>query len=92
MGRVMTYLVNIRIADIIDILIVAFVIYKFMELIKETRAEQLMKGILALFVFTQVTKMLNLYTMQWILDNTLFYGVFSLMIVFQPELRRDWNT
>ena len=88
MGRVMTYLVNIRIADIIDILIVAFVIYKFMELIKETRAEQLMKGILALFVFTQVTKMLNLYTMQWILDNTLFYGVFSLMIVFQPELRR----
>lgn len=84
----MTYLVNIRIADIIDILIVAFVIYKFMELIKETRAEQLMKGILALFVFTQVTKMLNLYTMQWILDNTLFYGVFSLMIVFQPELRR----
>lgn len=61
MGRVMTYLVNIRIADIIDILIVAFVIYKFMELIKETRAEQLMKGILALFVFASYQNAKSLY-------------------------------
>lgn len=88
MDRVITYAQNIRLADVIDIMIVAYIIYKLMMLIRETRAEQLIRGIIALLIFTAVTKQLNLYTIQWIINNILFYGVVSLLIVFQPELRR----
>ncbi len=88
MDRILTYAQNIRLADVIDIMIVAYIIYKLMMLIRETRAEQLIRGIIALLIFTAVTKQLNLYTIQWIINNILFYGVVSLLIVFQPELRR----
>lgn len=88
MERIITYAQNIRLEDVVDIMIVAFIIYKLMMLIRETRAEQLIRGIIALLIFTAVTKRLNLYTIQWIINNILFYGVVSLLIVFQPELRR----
>lgn len=80
--------INIRIRDIIDILIVAFVFYKFFLLIRETRAEQLIKGILILLVATKVSEWLQLFTINWILEKTMTVGVIALLIVFQPELRR----
>ena len=79
---------NIRIRDIIDILIVAVAFYKLFMLIRETRAEQLTKGILALFVFTKISDWLELYTVYWILENAMTVGVLAILIVFQPELRR----
>lgn len=79
---------NIRIRDIIDILIVAFAFYKLFMLIRETRAEQLIKGILVLFIATKVSEWLELYTVYWILDKTMTVGVIAILIVFQPELRR----
>lgn len=79
---------NIRIRDIIDILIVAFVFYKLFMLIRETRAEQLTKGILVLFVATKISEWLELYTVYWILEKTMTVGVLAILIVFQPELRR----
>lgn len=79
---------NIRIRDIIDILIVAIVIYKLLMLIRETRAEQLTKGILVLFVATKISEWLELFTVYWILENTMTVGVLAILIVFQPELRR----
>lgn len=79
---------NIRIADIIDIVVVALVFYKLFKLIRETRAEQLTKGIFALFVFTKLSGVLKLYTINWILDNAMKVGVIAILIVFQPELRR----
>ncbi len=88
MGKILIYLSNIRLEDVVDIMVVTVVIYKLMMLIRETRAEQLTKGIVALFILNEITKRLNLYTMKWILDTTLFYGMLSLLIVFQPELRR----
>ncbi len=80
--------VNLRVKDIIDILIVATAFYKLFQLIRETRAEQLTKGILALFVFTKVSEWLQLYTVFWILEKTMTVGILALIIVFQPELRR----
>ena len=53
---------GIGITDIVDILIVAFVIYKLLGLIKQTRAEQLLKGVLVLVVATFVTDLMNLHT------------------------------
>lgn len=81
---------NIRMGDIIDIIIVATVLYKLFSLIRETRAEQLIKGIFALFVFEKISGegWLELYTINWILKNTMTVGVIAILIVFQPELRR----
>lgn len=71
-------------------IIVAAIVYKLFSLIKETRAEQLIKGIFALFVFEKISGegWLELYTINWILKNTMTVGVIAILIVFQPELRR----
>lgn len=79
---------NMRIRDIIDILIVAAVIYKFYTLLRETRAEQLIKGIVVLVVLTVVSDRLQLYTINYILSNAMTVGLIALIVVFQPELRR----
>src|SRR5690606_11383753 len=79
-----------RIRDVIDIIVVAVVLYKVFTLIRETRAEQLIKGIFAIFVFEKISGegWLELYTINWILKNTMTVGVIAILIVFQPELRR----
>ena len=79
---------GISINDIIDILIVAFVVYKLLGLIKQTRAEQLLKGVLLLVVATFVSDVLELHTINWLLTGTLAIGAVAILIVFQPELRR----
>jgi diadenylate cyclase len=81
---------DIRIGDIVDILIVSAVLYKLFTLIRETRAEQLVKGIFAIFVIEKISGegWLELYTINWILKNTMTVGVIAILIVFQPELRR----
>ncbi len=80
--------INIRIKDIIDILIVAVMFYKIFSLIKETRAEQLIKGIIAFFVFAKLSGILKLYTVNWLMENAMTVGVIAILIMFQPELRR----
>ena len=79
---------GIALNDIIDILIVAFVIYKLLGLIKQTRAEQLLKGVVVLVVATFVTDLLELHTINWLLKGTVALGAVAILIVFQPELRR----
>lgn len=92
MNELLTFLkdlfLNMRIRDFIDIAIVAYVFYKLIGLIKETRAEQLIKGIIFILLATQISEWVGLYTINWILRNTLTVGVIALLIVFQPELRR----
>jgi len=79
---------NIGIKDLIDIGIVAYVFYKIYMLLKETRAKQLVKGIMVLLVVTQLSEWFQLHVMNWILINTMTVGLIALLIVFQPELRR----
>lgn len=79
---------GVGISDFIDILIVAFVVYKILEFIKETRAVQLVKGLSILVVVTFLSDKFNLYTLNWILVNTMTLGAVALVVVFQPELRR----
>ncbi|HZK38060.1 MAG TPA: diadenylate cyclase CdaA [Clostridia bacterium] len=79
---------NINIRDIIDMAIVAFVFYKLYMLIRKTRAEQLIKGILVLLVATQVSGWQQLHVTNWILRNAMTVGLIAFLIVFQPELRR----
>lgn len=79
---------GISITDVIDILIVAVVIYKILGFIRKTRAEQLLKGVLVLVVATFVSDVLNLHTINWILKGIVTLGAVALLVVFQPELRR----
>jgi len=77
-----------RLMDLLDIAIVAYVSYKAIQLIQGTRAVQLLKGLVVLLVSTKVSEWLGLYTINWILQNTMTVGVIALLVVFQPELRR----
>jgi diadenylate cyclase len=81
-------ILSVTIPNIIDIIIVAFVFYKLFMLIRETRAEQLIKGIVVLLIATKVSEWLGFWTINWILTNTLTVGVLALLIIFQPELRK----
>lgn len=85
---IMYYKQFIRIRDIIDILIVAYAIYKGIKLLRETRAAQLVKGILVLVVALQLSSFLNLYMVNYILANTMQVGLIAILVMFQPELRR----
>lgn len=88
MEQVLELFRNISIRDIADMAIVAFVFYKLYMLIRETRAEQLIKGILVLLIATPLSEWLQLHVINWILKNTMTVGFIALLIVFQPELRR----
>ena len=79
---------NIGINDVLDILIVAFLFYKLLGFIRETRAEQLAKGLLILVIVALLASWLHLYTLQWILSNLVNVGLIAIVIIFQPELRR----
>jgi len=72
----------------VDIGIIALIIYKIMNLIKETRAEQLIKGIAMLIIATKLSEVLGLHTVYWLLKNTMTVGIIAILIIFQPELRR----
>lgn len=77
-----------QVTDFIDILLVSYLIYKGIQLVRETRAAQLVKGIVILAVLYGVVKWLNLRMMDLFMRNLFQVGVFALFVVFQPELRR----
>ena len=80
---------QVRIEDIIDIVIIAFFLYKLIMLTRETRAFQLLKGIAFLFVAAIVSDVLQLQTLSWVLNAVLASGIVVLVVLFQPELRRS---
>lgn len=86
--NILNVIKNITMNDVVDIVIVAYLIYKLFTLIKETRAEQLIKGLILLIIVTQISYFLELNTLYWLIKNTLTVGVIAFMIIFQPELRR----
>ncbi len=79
---------SIGINDALDILLVAFIFYKILEFIRETRAQQLIKGLLVIVVAFFLSDIFNLYALNWLLRGTMTVGAIALVVVFQPELRR----
>lgn len=79
---------SIGVNDVLDILIVAFIFYKILEFIKETRAQQLIKGLLVVVAAFFLSDIFNLYALNWLLRGTMTVGAIALVVVFQPELRR----
>ncbi len=78
----------IRIRDILDVALVAYIIYKGIKLVSETRAVSLIKGIIILILATQISGWLSLNSINFLLINTMEVGLVALLVVFQPELRR----
>lgn len=74
--------------DILDIVVVTYIIYKMLGFISDTRARQLVKGVGVLMIVYILSIVLHLYTLNWILKGTLAVGAIAIIILFQPELRR----
>lgn len=74
--------------DTLDILLVAFIIYSLIKLVRDSRAEQLLKGIVLLAVTYFIASQLDLKTLRFLLQTVFDNGLLLLAIIFQPELRR----
>ena len=82
------YLTLIRITDLLDIAIMSFAIYKLLSLVRSTRAENILKGIVIFILALWLSSLLNLRGINYIMSYVVEWGVLALFIVFQPELRR----
>ena len=79
---------RLGIIDIIDILIVAVIVYELLLLTRHTRGSALLKGLFLLLVIVLVSNMLKLTSLNWLLMAVLQNGALVLVILFQPELRK----
>lgn len=94
-GKVVEYLKNLGIysttinpGDVIEILIIAFLLYYLLKWTKTTRAWSLLKGIIVIVLFLLIAFLANMDTILWIAQKIINYAVFALLIVLQPELRK----
>ena len=74
--------------NLVDILLVAFVVYEILVVIRKTRAAQLAKGAVVVLVVYALANLMNLRTVVWIMQSALQIGFLALIVLFQPELRR----
>ena len=80
--------VGFRLIDVLDIIIVAYLVYKILGFIQETRAQQLVRGLVVLGIVFFLSDFMKLYLLNWLLRNFVTMGLFALIVLFQPELRR----
>ncbi len=82
------FIKQITIYDVIDIMIVTYVIYKLILLVRGTRAVQLLKGIFVVIITWLLSIWFHLNTLKWMMNQMFTFGVLAIIIIFQPELRR----
>jgi diadenylate cyclase len=78
----------LTIRDIVDIAVVAFLTYRFLLLLRGTRGAQMTLGIVALLLLYAVTRYYRLQTLEWLFNNLLAYVVFTIIVLYQNEIRR----
>ncbi len=81
-------LYSLRVQDAIDILLIAFVIYRIIDLIRGTRAVQMLAGLAVVFLTYLSSQYFELYTLNWILDNFLSSILLVIVVIFQDDIRR----
>lgn len=88
----MTYLAALltwrNFINLIDILVIWFLIYELMVLVRGTRAVQLFKGIIIIIVVKLISWHIGLTTVSWVMDQIINWGVIAMVVIFQPEIRR----
>mgnify|MGYP000904997167 FL=1 len=87
LNNFITSLMLIRVTDIVDIAIIAFVVYKLFSIVKNTRAEQVLKGLIFVLIFASIADILNINTVSWVMNQFLTVSLVFIIVVFQPELR-----
>ncbi len=88
MDTIISSLLHITITDVIDIAIIAVLFYSFLMLVRETRAEQLIKGLVFVIILWRLSEWAQLHMVNYVIRNMMTLGLVALLIVFQPELRR----
>lgn len=81
-------MVTFKVTDVLDIVVVSFIIYNLIKIVRETRAEQLVKGILILLLAFAASSIFNLKMLYSLFTSFFQFSVLAILIVFQPELRR----
>lgn len=76
------------IINIIDILVVWYLVYKLIMLVKGTKAVQLLKGVAVFIVIRILSEIIGLHTLSWLMNQVIMYGVIAAVVIFQPEVRR----
>ena len=87
-SNLMGLLLSIKTTDIIDIVIVAFLLYKMFGFIRETRAQQMLWGILLIVAVFILSEVFDLSLLNWLLTRLITVGLIAVVILFQPEIRR----
>lgn len=82
------YILSVGFADVIDILIVAFIVYKLIDLIRKTSSSRVAKGIVLLLLALWLSGELHMTVINFLIRNTVELGLLAIVIIFQPELRR----
>lgn len=82
------YLPDIRVTDIIEIMIIAFLVYHLMVWVKNTKAWMLLKGVAVLLIFILIAAVFKMNTILWLAKNSINVLATAAIVVFQPELRR----
>ena len=88
LAAIQTGFSQFRIQDLLDILIIAFVIFKLIQFTTNTRASQVLKGVLVLLLIFIISNVLNLITVRYLINSFLVSGILVVVVLFQPELRR----
>lgn len=82
------YIPSITLTDILEIIILSYLLYHVMMWFKRTRAWTLFKGIMVIVIFAGFAMVFKLNTILWIMKNTINVGIIAVIVLFQPELRR----
>ena len=78
----------VRFTDILDVIIIAFLVYKLLDLVRSTRAENILKGVVIFLLALWLSEIFHLYGIAYILGNMVQVGILALIILFQPEIRQ----
>ena len=82
------YLLLIRISDILDIAIIAFLVYNLLRMVKSTRTENILKGVVAFLLVLWLVDILQLNAISYLMRNLVQVGILSIIVLFQPEIRQ----
>ncbi len=88
LGDIGRYLLLIRPMDLLDIAIIAYLVYKLLRLVKSKRAENILKGVAVFLLALWISQALQLNAINYVLRHIVEWGVLALIIVFQPEIRQ----
>lgn len=87
-ARILSVVSSIQLLDVIDMVLMAYIIYKGFKIIRETKAQQLITGIFIFVVIYALSALLQLKVMSFLFGNFFQVGLIAIIVVFQPEFRR----